>query len=129
MPYIVPDKRKELDPIIEDLRKVLVSLALDDESNNHSGNLNYIITKLLMISYGTVKDTNYASINEAIGVLECAKLEFYRKVAAPYEDTKEEINGPVSTTTKLIKTTPITNKPPGENILADTEGMETTDGC
>lgn len=96
MPYITATKRDVLDPIIEDLRKSLVSLALDDENNTHAGNLNYIFTKLLMISYGTKDDTSYANINQAIGVVECVKQEFYRKVAAPYEDVKEDENGPIS---------------------------------
>ena len=30
-----------------------------------------------------------------VGVLECCKLELYRKLAAPYEDTKEMESGPV----------------------------------
>ena len=30
-----------------------------------------------------------------MGVLECCKLEFYRRVAAPYEDIKIEENGDV----------------------------------
>ena len=30
-----------------------------------------------------------------IGVLECAKLELYRRVAAPYEDDKIDENGDV----------------------------------
>jgi hypothetical protein len=38
---------------------------------------------------------NYKHINEIIGVLECAKQEFYRRVAAPYEDTKIQENGDV----------------------------------
>jgi hypothetical protein len=29
-------------------------------------------------------------------VLECAKLELYRMIAAPYEDKKRLANGPVS---------------------------------
>jgi len=32
---------------------------------------------------------------DAIGALECAKLELYRRVAAPYEDTKIAENGDV----------------------------------
>ena len=28
----------------------------------------------------------YAHLNEVVGVLECAKLELYRRVASPYED-------------------------------------------
>jgi len=37
----------------------------------------------------------YSNLNELIGVLECAKLELYRRVAAPYEDEKALINGDV----------------------------------
>jgi hypothetical protein len=36
-------------------------------------------------------------VNEAIGVLECAKLELYRRVAAPYEDEKIAESGDVYT--------------------------------
>jgi len=37
----------------------------------------------------------YANINEVIGVLECAKLELYRRIAVPYEDVKKEQSGDV----------------------------------
>jgi hypothetical protein len=37
----------------------------------------------------------YAEINEVVGVLECCKLELYRRLAAPYEDTKIKENGDV----------------------------------
>ena len=110
MPYILSEKRHPLDPIIELMRKELVNLALDDANNNHAGNLNYIFTKLLMISYGTADDTSYANINQAIGVVECVKQEFYRKVAAPYEDKKELENGPISTTLTPLKTSITTVK-------------------
>jgi hypothetical protein len=40
-------------------------------------------------------DLRYAHINEAIGALECAKLELYRRVAAPYEDEKMKESGDV----------------------------------
>ena len=39
----------------------------------------------------------YTHVNEAVGVLECAKLELYRRVAAPYEDEKIAENGDVYT--------------------------------
>jgi hypothetical protein len=38
---------------------------------------------------------NYANINAVVGVLECMKLEFYRRAAAPYEDKKIQQNGDV----------------------------------
>jgi len=96
MPYIDEDKRHFLDDTIEQLHHKLAELELDfAELNNHEGNLNYIITRLLMLSYGDSNSTRYSNINSAIGVLECAKLEMYRKTAAPYEDQKEFENGKV----------------------------------
>jgi hypothetical protein len=59
-----------------------------------AGSLNYLITKLV-IDHIQLHGTSYRTINEAIGVLECAKLELYRRLAAPYEDTKIATNGDV----------------------------------
>ena len=59
-----------------------------------AGELNYIITSICK-EYLDVKGVSYNSINEVVGVLECAKLEFYRRIASPYEDTKIEENGDV----------------------------------
>jgi hypothetical protein len=59
-----------------------------------AGELNYMISSLLD-EYLTERGKNYASINEVIGMLECAKLELYRRVAAPYEDEKIDQNGDV----------------------------------
>lgn len=63
---------------------------------NNPGQLNFAITSLvndyLSVNYGK---TSYAGVNEVIGVLECAKLELYRRIAAPYEDTKCMENGDV----------------------------------
>jgi len=56
------------------------------------GEINYIITRLCD---AMLEDVRYSKINSLIGVLECAKLELYRRVAAPYEDDKIESNGDV----------------------------------
>ena len=94
MPYITQEKRAQIDPVLEALRHVLVELELDDpEGNLTEGNLNYAITTLLMTFYGDRNSTRYAQINAAIGMMECCKLELYRKVAGPYEDQKEHDNG------------------------------------
>lgn len=58
------------------------------------GELNYLITTLIN-EYVSTKGKNYAILNEVVGVLECAKLELYRRVAAPYEDAKCDMNGDV----------------------------------
>lgn len=59
-----------------------------------AGDLNYIITNVL-IQHVEQQGTSYRVINEIIGVLECAKLEMYRRLAAPYEDSKIAENGDV----------------------------------
>jgi len=60
------------------------------------GELNYLITNLIDTWLRT-NGVNYANINSVIGVLECAKLEAYRRVAAGYEDKKCALNGDVYT--------------------------------
>ena len=86
MPYIKQEQREQLDSYIDSLLN-----NLPDEQ--FAGNFNYIITRL---ADGLLqRQKNYARINEIIGTLECAKLELYRRVAGPYEDTKITENGDV----------------------------------
>lgn len=59
------------------------------------GELNYCIT-MLIHDYLLDREVRYKYINEVIGVLECAKLELYRQVAAPYENKKKLTNGAIS---------------------------------
>lgn len=61
------------------------------------GELNYIITEVCRdwVAMHSGGRANYTAINEVIGALECAKLEFYRRLAAAYEDKKIEENGDV----------------------------------
>ncbi|HET8760765.1 MAG TPA: hypothetical protein VFN94_06835 [Nitrospiria bacterium] len=73
MPYITADARARLDA---------------GGKPDTVGELNYAITRLVdayLIQQGGIR---YANLNEVIGVLECAKLEAYRRLAAPYEDQK-----------------------------------------
>jgi hypothetical protein len=87
MPYI-PQAR----------RKGLQRLTMPAES---AGELNFQITKLLD-RYLLKSGLSYTNINAAIGVLECAKLELYRRVAEPYEDQKAAENGDVYTCLKKL---------------------------
>lgn len=59
-----------------------------------AGELNYAITKLCN-DYVKEAGVCYTSINDVIGVLECAKQEFYWRVARSYEDKKWAENGDV----------------------------------
>ena len=60
-----------------------------------AGELNYAISRLIDAYLHRHGGIRYAEINEVIGVLECAKLELYRRVAVPYEERKRIENGEV----------------------------------
>ncbi|HJT44842.1 MAG TPA: hypothetical protein VJ721_01105, partial [Chthoniobacterales bacterium] len=59
------------------------------------GELNFAITVLVDRYLEDKGEIRYAHLNEVIGVIDCAKLELYRRVAAPYEDRKITENGDV----------------------------------
>lgn len=59
-----------------------------------AGELNYAITCLIR-GYLRQHGKRYQQINDIVGALEGAKLEFYRRVVAPYEDQKCAENGDV----------------------------------
>ena len=94
MPYIKQDLREELSEDLNALKLRIMSM-IDDPKVDRAGILNYVITDMLDTCYGPLSDAKYRDYNEAIGMLECCKLEFYRKAAAPYEDIKEKQNGKV----------------------------------
>jgi hypothetical protein len=58
------------------------------------GELNYAITMLVM-AYLLEHGRSYKHMSEVVGALECAKVEFCRRVMAPYEDAKCAENGDV----------------------------------
>ena len=79
------------------LEQALATLAagvIVEEKPNQAGVLNYCISALFNEVLKT-NGMNYRNINELIGVLECAKLELYRRVERPYEDDKIQSNGDV----------------------------------
>ena len=86
MPYVptaVQQKHKEL---VDALYKADIGTP---------GELNYLLTKLVDNYLGPKSERNYAIYNAAIGALECAKLELYRRVVSVYEDQKKHLNGDV----------------------------------
>jgi ribosomal protein S3AE len=80
LPYIKADNRNKYEKILEELVKILKTLPPEEID----GELNYVVTKILKEIY----PLRYFHINKAVGVLECIKLEYYSRVAAPYEDSK-----------------------------------------
>jgi len=87
LPYIKAEKRVKYEKALHELVGILKSLPPEEVD----GELNYVVTKILKEVY----PLKYYHLNKAIGVLECIKLEFYRRVAAPYEDVKIKESGDV----------------------------------
>ena len=57
-----------------------------------AGELNYIFS-MIAREYLLTEGENYAIMNNIIGALEGAKIEFYRKHMADYEEAKIKIHG------------------------------------
>ena len=64
------------------------------EGDHAAGELNFKISTLLA-GYINTYGKSYGTINDVLGALEGAKLEFYRRVAVPYEEKKLTENGDV----------------------------------
>lgn len=87
MPYIKKEYRNKFTPIL--------NLLHDEIRPANAGELNYLIT-MLMKDYVNSKDKTYTTYNEVVGVLECAKQEFYRRDVSDYENVKIRENGDVT---------------------------------
>lgn len=81
MPYIDEADRESLTPAIE-------------RSATTPGELNFQLTQVAL-DFLAFNGKSYATANDIIGAFEAAKLEFYRRVVAPYEDRKIAVNGDV----------------------------------
>ena len=90
MPYIKDEEKKKFEFILNYLDEFIK----DDKAFDSIGNVNFLIT-MICDKYVKAHGEKYKHYNDVIGVLECAKLEYYRRRAIPYEDKKIEENGDV----------------------------------
>ena len=83
MPYIRQERRDEL----------------SFRGSTDSSELNYAITVLLVTHLGRLQRAGipitYQHLNDCLGAMEGAKLEFVRRVVVPYEERKCRENGDV----------------------------------
>jgi hypothetical protein len=79
MPYIPKSEQNRVD---------------QDNLITTAGQFNYALNQLISI-YIDQNDFSYQTSNDIIGAMECAKLELYRRLVAPYEDKKILQNGDV----------------------------------
>lgn len=79
-------------PYISEERRTAIR---DGAAPQNAGELNYLLTWVVDRFLRDKHGFRYADLNDAVGALECAKLELYRRVAAPYEDQKLAAEGDV----------------------------------
>lgn len=93
MPYIKQSRRDAiLERVIGD---AIVERKINATEIKNAGELNYAVTELVLEFFTKNTPQNYQAINDVVGALEGAKLEFNRRVTAEYEDEKIEENGDV----------------------------------
>ena len=80
MPYIPQERRQAI---------------LAGAKPQDAGELNFAITVLVDNYLNDKGGIRYAHLNEVMGAMDCAKLELYRRVVAPYEDKKIGESGDV----------------------------------
>lgn len=85
MPYIKPEQRA----------------MLNEYHPNDVGELNYFIHNEILDYIGD-GDLSYIRLNAVIGVLECVKLELYRRLISLYEDKKRKENSDLKLYEKII---------------------------
>ncbi len=107
MPYIAPELRRELDPLIDQLASRLAAQA---ESAGYDGAftglLNYTCTRLALATirsrWGRLR---YWLIAALTGVFHNMATEFYRRLAGPFEDVQMPQTGDVDLFHDFLKET------------------------
>jgi len=98
MPYIKQEFRDFLESSLEELIRNIEFLISTRDSGNKlkSGVITYVVYRLINDLYNkNCGQISYDVLSDAIKVLECTKLEFYRRIIASYETTKQEENGDI----------------------------------
>ena len=104
MPYIAQKNRKNLDAHIDALAEAIVGEAKQENYDAaFAGLLNYSVTrltlKIIKLQFGKVR---YWIVAAVTGTLKNIADEFYRRLAAPYEDKQIKANGDVDLYEEMI---------------------------
>ncbi len=90
MPYIKRARREEIAPLLDPIIEAI--------GNVHrrwvQGDINYLITRIVK-AWVNRSDPSYTVMSQGIAALECAKLEMYRRMLSPFEDSKVKEDGDV----------------------------------
>lgn len=93
MPYIEPGQRPAIDSAVDRVAEAVRLYGAD--LNARAGLINYAVTRLLLKMLEDDPRLRYHHIALVTGIVENVKQEFYRRLAAPYEDRKAAENGDV----------------------------------
>jgi hypothetical protein len=105
MPYIAPQHRQELDPLIDQLARGLVREAEKyDYDAAFAGLLNYACTRLaLKVARQRFGPLRYWLIALLTGTFKNMADEFYRRLGQPYEDLQLAKSGDVDLYAEYLK--------------------------
>lgn len=93
MPYVKPDDRAKVNDTLQLLISDIRDKFLVDERD---GVLNYCISELVCQSMRPPSgEWRYRLLERCVGILECCKLEMYRRLVGPYEDKTIKNNGDI----------------------------------
>jgi hypothetical protein len=81
-------------PYIKDENNLRHDIYVGNKLPQNPGELNFAITMMLK-DYIAEKGQSYQTINDILGALNGASLEFYRRIAVVYENGKISTNGDV----------------------------------
>ncbi len=97
MPYIPAEQRTACDGLIDELAGQIVRLAQESGSDGaFAGLLNYACTRLaLQVVRRRFGGLRYWLIAILSGTFKNIADEFYRRLAAPYEDRQKDLSGDV----------------------------------
>ncbi len=84
MPYIKPKHRNRVD---EHIDRLVESLRYNVDDEDVDGIANYVVTSVLCKLFLSKRyKLRYRNMARLLGCLEACKMEFYRRIAEPYED-------------------------------------------
>lgn len=100
MPYIKPERRPDLDPILQDLWNELVERLPHDTPEEKKpldamkGDVNYCFTKILVTMLAKF-GAHYATLSNIEAIPKDVEKEFHEQFMRPYEDKKKAENGEI----------------------------------
>ena len=105
MPYIAPQHRQELDPLIDQLARGMIREAAKyDYDAAFAGLLNYACTRLaLKVARQRFGPLRYWLIALLTGTFKNVADEFYRRLGQPYEDLQLAKSGDVDLYAEYLK--------------------------